>query len=149
MFYRLWNHRKPEGDPEPPPVGSRDRQFRGIFAGVPLIIGLVTITTIALLVFLNARFIARLNECRNAYVTYPRMEIVSEQEPYFLQPNGILLTELYSPDDPAVVRDWFGRAYGALMRQAVISGDFRDMPQQTWSVEAAEGGGSTIMLTCP
>jgi hypothetical protein len=149
MIYRLWNRRKREPEPDLPLVGSRDRQFRGLFAGVPLIIVLVVVTIFALLVFLNSRFMARVAECRTGYNSYPNMQVIDEQEPYFLQPFGRLMTELYSPDPPEEVEAWLNRARAAIMREAVASGDFSDIPGQWWSIEPAANGGSQIVLYCP
>jgi hypothetical protein len=149
MIYRLWNRRKRDTDPEPPPAGNRDRQFRGLFAGVPLIIGLVVITLGALLLFLHSQFMGRVAQCRESYNANPIMQVVAEQQPYFLQPFGTLTTELFSPDTPEQVQEWFNRARAALMREAMARGDFRSLPEQTWTVEAAEGGGSRVTLTCP
>ena len=133
-------------DPEPPPVGGRDRQFRGLFAGIPFIILLVAGAVFLLLLFLNTRFVASVAECR-AY--YPGAEIVNEQPPYFLQPFGELASELYSPDAPEVVTNWYNRTYGAAMRAAVEEGDFSNVSQINWSVTLAEGGGSDILVLCP
>jgi hypothetical protein len=149
MIYRLWNRRKREADLEPPPVGSRDRQFRGLFAGVPLIILLVTISVFALLMVLHSRFMGRVGECRAVYHSHPEMEVIAEQQPYFLQPYGSLTAELYSPDPPEQVREWISRSYAAIMREAVTSGNFSNIPEQSWTIVEAEGGGSRITLTCP
>lgn len=148
MIYRLWNRRKREPELEPP-VGSRDRQFRGLFAGVPLIVALVGITIFALLLFLNSRFMARVMECRAGYNSYPNIQVIDEQEPYFLQPFGRLRTELHSADPPSEVEAWLNRARAAIMREAVASGDFRDVPEQWWNIEPAANGGSNIVLYCP
>lgn len=149
MIYRLWNRRKREVDLEPPPVGNRDRQFRGLFAGVPLIIGLVVITLGALLLFLHSQFMGRVAQCREAYNANPTIQVVAEQQPYFLQPFGTLTTELYSPELPESARDRLNRARAALQREAVITGDFSNLPEQSWTVVEAEDGGSRITLICP
>jgi hypothetical protein len=149
MIYRLWNRRKREVDLEPPPVGNRDRQFRGLFAGVPLIVGLVVITLGVLLLFMHSQFMGRVAQCRESYNTDPDMQIVSEQPPYFLQPFGSLTTELHSTESAEQVQDRLNRARAALQREAVVSGDFRNLPEQSWIVFEAEDGGSRITLTCP
>jgi hypothetical protein len=91
----------------------------------------------------------RVAQCRESYNANPIMQVVAEQQPYFLQPFGTLTTELFSPDTPEQVQEWFNRARAALMREAMARGDFRSLPEQTWTVEAAEGGGSRVTLTCP
>jgi hypothetical protein len=149
MFYRLWNRRKREAELEPPPVGNRDRQFRGLFAGVPMIVGLVTLSILALLTFFHIRFMAQVGECRNNSMTNANMEVIAEQAPYFLQPEGSLSTELYSPDPPQQVEASLNRARAAIMREAVVSGDFRNLPTMLWEVAAADEGGSHIILYCP
>jgi hypothetical protein len=152
MFYRLLPHRKREQevvDPAVPSTGSRDRQFRGLFSGVLLIFALVSVTLLGLLLFLHSGFIARVAECREGYNSYPDMQIIEEQAPYFLQPFGAVMTELYSPDPPEQVQEWLNRARAALQREAVVSGDFRNLPSQMLVVEAAENGGSRVMLSCP
>jgi hypothetical protein len=77
------------------------------------------------------------------------MQIIEEQSPYFLQPFGSLRTELYSPDPSEQVREWLNRARAALEREAVVSGDFRNLPSQTVIVEATDDGGSRVVMTCP
>lgn len=149
MIYRLWNRRKREVDPEPPPIGNRDRQFRGLFAGVPLIIGLVFVSVLAMLIFLHSQFVGRVGACREVYHTHPEMQVMSEEQPYFLQPNGSLTTEIYAPNPPEQVREWVARSYAAIMRQAVTSGNFGNLPEQSWTVVEAEDGGSRVTLICP
>lgn len=149
MIYRLWNRRKRDDDLEPQLVGSRDRQFRGLFAGVPLIIVLVVATILALLLFLHSRFMVRVDECRAVYHQHPDMQVISEEQPYFLQPYGSLTTELYSPNPPSQVREWVSRSYAAIMREAMRSGNFSNVPQQTFTVTEAEDGGSRVTLNCP
>ena len=142
MFF---SRRKPP-NPDPPPVGSHDRQFRGLFAGVPLIIGLVTVSIIVLLIVLNARFIANVSDCRHYY---PNATIVAEQQPYFLQPFGQLSTDLTSPDSPDMVTSWYNQQYGEIMRSAVEEGDFSQVAPVTWSVYPGDDGGSRIFMLCP
>lgn len=137
----------PEGY-EPSPVGSHDRTNRSVFAGVPVIILLVTVAVLALLLFLNTRFMASVNECRA--IQYPGATVISEQQPYFLQPFGQLSQMLHSPDEPGVVQSWYANYFVSAQREAVVSGDFtQDTPSPNWSVGTAEGGGSEILLVCP
>jgi hypothetical protein len=142
MFF---SRRKPP-NPDPPPVGSHDRRFRGLFAGVPLIIGLVTVSVIVLLIFLNARWMGEVRACRHYY---PNATVVAEQQPYFLQPFGQLTTDLTSPDTPDVVEGWYNREYGAAMRAAQESGDLTQITPVTWSVYPGDDGGSRIFMLCP
>ncbi len=148
MFYRFWKPRKRDSDPEPPPVGNRDRQWRGLFAGVPLIFGLVIITVLALLLFLHSRFMGHVGDCRAGYSTYPNVQVIDEQQPYFLQPFGTLRADLYSSDSPDAVEAWLNRARAEMMREAMESGDFSSVPSQSWRVTAANGG-SEIVVYCP
>jgi hypothetical protein len=142
MFF---SHRKVK-DPDPPPVGSHDRRFRGLFAGVPLVIGLVIVSILVLLVVLNARFMQNVAECR---VYYPNATLVAEQQPYFLQPFGQLTSDLTSPDRPDTVTSWYNQHYGEIMRSAVEEGDFSQVTPITWSVSPGEDGGSRIFMLCP
>lgn len=132
--------------PEPPPVGSHDRRFRGLFAGVPQIAVLVLIAVTLLLIFLNSRFTAAVAACR---IYYPGATVVAEDQPYFLQPFGSLYSELMTPDDPETVTEWYNANYGATMRAAVEEGDFSSITHLTWEVTPADGGGSRIVLVCP
>lgn len=143
MFFA---RKKPPADVEPPPVGSHDRRFRGLFAGVPLIILLVAVSIIVLLIFLNARFLSAVNACRHYY---PNATIVAEQQPYFLQPFGHLTTDLTSNDGPDRVTSWYNQQYGAVMRSAVEQGDFSQVTPVTWSVSPGNDGGSQIFMLCP
>jgi hypothetical protein len=137
--------KKPK-DPEPPPVGGRDRTFRGLFAGIPVILALVAGSTLLMLLFLNNRFVASVAECRTYY---PDAEIVSEEQPYFLQPFGSLATELYSPDAPQTVTDWYNQTYAAGMRSAMAEGDFSNVAPINWEITPAGDGGSRIIVLCP
>ncbi|HYO89707.1 MAG TPA: hypothetical protein VER79_13745 [Candidatus Limnocylindrales bacterium] len=136
---------KPPKDPEPPPVGSHDRRFRGLFAGIPVILVLVAGSVFLMLLFLNSRFVASVNDCRDYY---PGAQVISEEQPYFLQPFGELASNLYSPDAPEVVTEWFNRSYGSAMRSAIEAGDFTDVAPINWSVTPAEDGGSHILVLC-
>ena len=143
MFF---SRQKPPADVEPPPVGSHDRRFRGLFAGVPLIIGLVVLSVFVLLIVLNARFMQNVTECRQYY---PGATVVAEQQPYFLQPFGQLTSDLTSPDRPDLVTSWYNQQYGEIMRSAVEEGDFSQVTPITWSVYPGENGGSRIFMLCP
>ena len=113
MLNLLLPHRKPkEVDAESDllPVGNQDRQFRGLFAGTPLIIALVIVSVFALLIFLHSQFMVRVGQCREIYHTNPDMQVIAEQQSYFLQPFGSLRTELYSPNPPEQVREWIAPA---------------------------------------
>jgi hypothetical protein len=152
MIYRLLPPRKPKEEveePATPSVGSWDHQFRGLFSGVLGIVGLVIVTLLVLLLFLHSRFMGQVAECRQAYLGDPNMRIIKEEPPYFLQPFGSLTTELHSTESAEQVQDRLNRARAALQREAVVSGDFSNLPEQTWTVLEAEDGGSRIMLTCP
>ena len=152
MLHHLLPQRKRkdrDAESDLPPVGNRDRRFRGLFAGTPLITALVIVSVFALLIFLHSQFMARVGQCREVYHTNPDMQVIDEQQSYFLQPFGSLRTELYSPDAPGQVREWLSRSYVAEMREAVTSGNFTNMPEQSWTVIAVEDGGSRITLTCP
>lgn len=154
MIYRLLPPRKPKEEeevfePATQSVGSWDHQFRGLFSGVLGIVGLVIVTLFLLLLFLHSRFMGQVAECRKAYLDDPNMQIIEEQQPYFLQPFGSLTTKLHSTESVAQVENRLNRARAALQREAVITGDFRNLPNQTWTVVEAEDGGSEITLTCP
>ena len=149
MFYRLWNRRRREPELEPPPVGNRDRQFRGLFAGVPLIIGLVIISVLGLLLVFHTRFMAQVNECRITSMASADLQLIAEEAPYFLQPMGSLTMKFSSDDSPEAVDNALRRIVALAQREGVLTGDFRNVPTMTWEVEAAEGGGSHIILHCP
>ncbi|MFN8377868.1 MAG: hypothetical protein U0452_04280 [Anaerolineae bacterium] len=142
MFF---SRRKPK-DQDPPPVGGRDRQFRGIFAGVPLIIGLVTVALFVLLVILNARFVQNVATCR---LYYPDSTVLTEDQPYFLQPFGQLTSLLHSPDAPDVVTTWYNQHYAATVRAAMAEDTLTAITPITWQVTPADDGGSEIFLVCP
>lgn len=143
MFF---SRRKPPSEVEPPPPGSRDRQFRGLFAGVPFIILLVVIALFSLLVVLNARFRQNVAACR---VYYPNATVVDEQQPYFLQPFGQLTSDLTSPDAPDVVSTWYNQRYAAAVRSAMAEGDVSGVAPITWEVSPGEDGGSRVFMLCP
>ena len=71
MFF---SRRKPK-DPTPPPVGSHDRKFRSIFAGIPMIVGLVLVGMFVLLIILHGRFTQNVAACR---LYYPNANVVAE-----------------------------------------------------------------------
>lgn len=135
-------------DYEPSRVGSHDRTNRSLFAGVPIILVLVIGSVLVVLLILNNRFMASINECRA--IQYPGATMVSEEQPYFLQPFGQLAQELHSADAPDVVSQWYTSYFATSMRAAIEEGDFTDVgPSPNWSVTAAENGGSRILLVCP
>ncbi len=137
----------PEGY-EPSPVGSRDRTSRSLFAGVPIIIVLVIGAVLVVLLILNTRFMASVNECRA--IQYPGATVIDEQQPYFLQPFGQLSQTLHTPDAPDVVTAWYTNYFVSAQREAIVSGDFtQNTPSPNWMVGTAEGGGSEILLVCP
>jgi hypothetical protein len=103
------------------------------------------VTVVALSVFLN-------NRCQSqfwdALAVYPGAE-QTERESVFL---GVQRVVYHSPDSPAEIERWYATQNAARMRDAVLSGDFRDTAQQNWWIEAdAQRGGSTIMMqtACP
>jgi len=142
MFFA---RRKPP-NPDPPPVGSHDRKFRGIFAGVPLVIGLVIVAVFLLLIFLHGRFMENVAACR---LYYPNANVVAEDQPYFLQPFGQLTSLLQSPDAPDVVTTWYNQHYAAAMRSAMAEDNLAAVTPITWEITPADGGGSQIFLLCP
>lgn len=121
------------------------RRNRSILSGVGVITLAVVVTVVALSVFLN-------NRCQSqfwdALAVYPGAE-QTERESVFL---GVQRAVYHSPDSPAEIERWYAAQNAARMRDAVLSGDFRDTAQQNWWIEAdAQRGGSTIMMqtTCP
>lgn len=131
-------------------AGGRDRRFRGLLAGVPAIILLVSVAVLLLLVVLHNRFIQRVDECRQIYRSDPTITILQEEAPYFLQPFGALTSHLSSTDEPSVVLSRFRSMYAASMRDHVESGDLRGRPLGDLTIDAAPagGGGSEIWIVC-
>jgi hypothetical protein len=129
--------------------GRLERQSRPIWAGVPVIVGLVLVTGIALVIFLSGQFAARVESCRQIARGIPGLTLVSEQPMGFLQVNGVLESVYTSPDGPETVQQAFNTASAAIMRQAVESGDFRNTVGTTTSVTANDAGGSTVTVVCP
>lgn len=124
-------------------VGSHNRQFRGIFSGLPLIIVAVIVTAVALTLFLNNRCASLFG---SAILPYPNVEL-AEEEANFLGLHRVIHT---TPDSPAQVEEWYRQQWIASMRQAVTSGDFRSTQAQNWII-AAEGDQTliTFATTCP
>lgn len=127
-----------------PPVGSHDRQFRGLLAGLPIIIVLVIISTSAVAITMNQR-------CQDRFITqarvYPGAGLVESRHDFLGQQRLVYATG----DAPEQVEQWYSQAYAALMREAVVSGDFSNLPSEEWLVEADESGGSRVLLMtfCP
>ena len=144
MFFA---RRKAPKNPEPPPVSGRDPKPRGLFAGVPVVLVLVTGLILLTLLVLNNRFMTAVNACRAAQ--YPGATVINEDQPYFLQPFGSLATELHSPDAPDVVTSWYNQTYAAQMRAAIESGELQETGFINWQVTPADDGGSRIFLLCP
>ena len=133
-------------NPDPPPVGSHDRQFRSIFAGVPMIIGLVIVALFVLLIILHSRFTQNVATCR---VYYPNATVLAEDQPYFLQPFGQLTSLLHSPDAPTEVTTWYNQHYAAAIRTAMAEDAMTTVTPITWEISPADDGGSQIFLVCP
>jgi|GEM_PF-4434187 hypothetical protein len=132
-----------------PPPGTRQRHPRSIFAGVPLITVLVLIAVLGTAVFLNNRFVAALEDCRALMRLYPNMQIVSEQEPGFLQVSG-LLRGVYQTDEPAsAVENELNRQYARALRENLASEGASDRLSRSWSIESLEDGGSLVTQWCP
>lgn len=88
---------------------------------------------------------------------YPNAQITYRQHNLFTELGmGVTVIMLDSPDEPDVVRSWYGRAQGAYNRAALESGDVvqqagQRLSRADWSVTRAEDGtGSQIILfgTC-
>ena len=142
MFF---SRRKPK-DPTPPPAGSHDRKFRSIFAGIPMIFGLVLLGVFVLLIILHGRFTGNVATCR---LYYPNANVLHEDQPYFLQPFGQLTSLLHSPDAPDVVTTWYNQHYAAAVRAAMAENNLISVTPITWEVTPADDGGSQIFLICP
>jgi hypothetical protein len=132
-------------------AGGHDRRFRGLFAGVPVIVLLVSVAVLLLLLVLHDRFMQRVDECRQIYRSDPTVAILEEEAPYFLQPFGGLTSYLSSVDEPSVVLSRFRGLHAAAMRDHVERGDFRGRPlgDLTIDVAPAARGGSEIWIVCP
>ncbi|MBW4438267.1 MAG: hypothetical protein KME04_14090 [Pleurocapsa minor GSE-CHR-MK-17-07R] len=129
--------------------GRPPRPSRSVLAGLPLIIGAVVVTGLGLVIFLSGQFGTRLAECRAIAASVPGLTLVSEESMGFLQLNGVLESVYTSADAPAAVEAAFIGANGAVMRQAVESGDFTNTARAAPIITANEGGGSTVRLSCP
>lgn len=129
---------------EPELVGSRDRQFRGLLAGLPIIILLVILSTGAFATYLNQR-------CQDRFLSqvrvYPGAALVESQHEFL----GLQRLVYATGAAPEQVEQWYSQAYAAMMRAAVISGDFSSLPSEDWLVEADGNGGSRVLLMtfCP
>lgn len=121
------------------PVGSRDRQFRGIFSGVPLIIAAVLLSTGGLALALNESCKANF---RASLLIYPNAALVREESEFLGAQRA-----LYRTHDPlSRVRSWYQRQRAGAMRRAVVSGDFSHVPPERWVI-TADGGGTLIAFS--
>jgi len=129
---------------EPELVGSRDRQFRGLLAGLPIIILLVIVSTSAAAIYMNQR-------CQDHFLSqarvYPGAALVESQHEFL----GLQRLVYATGAAPEQVEQWYSQEYAAMMREAVISGDFSNLPSEDWLVETDGNGGSRVLLMtfCP
>jgi hypothetical protein len=122
------------------------RQSRSIFAGVGVITLLSILVVVGFSLFLQQR-------CTSAFwdemLVYPGAERIEEESAFL----GVQRVVYHSPDAPANVERWYITQNAAQMRDAVVSGDFGEVPaRQSWVVEPdAERGGSLMWAktTCP
>lgn len=140
-----------------PTLGHRDRQFRGIFAGVIPI-------TICVIFFIGGTYFVldrwysgRLEACQSALYVYPGSVILSRLDTPVTQPFGIIKTEMEmaTVDDTPTVQQWYSTTWGRYVRQQVQDRDRTEplsIPPRGWEIEPnPDGNGSLIHLTgyCP
>ncbi len=133
-----------------PPVGSHDRQFRGVFAGLWLIIACVIASFSVLSFVMNSRCQAAF---RSTIYHYPGAQVITDQAEYLGTQRVIMTTT----DDTAQVEQWFIGQVSQVMRRAVVTGDFTNIPARNWLIEPLENSGAdgvagsriTFSTTCP
>ncbi|MEP7292716.1 MAG: hypothetical protein ABI835_13120 [Chloroflexota bacterium] len=120
------------------------KEKRGIFSGLVIVTLAVILSVSGLAVVLN-------NNCQRAFwdglAVYPSAEKTSEESVFL----GIQRAVYHSPDSVEAVEAWYTTADAARMRNAVLSGNFRNTEQQNWIIDPDAQGGSIITLktTCP
>ena len=107
------------------------RDKRSILSGLGIVVLLVILSTGGAAALLNNRC---QTDFRDSLVVYPGAEMVLEEYP-FLSTQRVVY---HTADAPDAVEAWYGAYSAELKRNAVVSGDFSDMPVENWLIEPAQ-----------
>ncbi len=128
-------------------TGGRDPQSRGIFAGVALVFMLVVVVGFGLMLFLHFRWTNRIDLCRSTFRDVPGLTIIEEDAMPLWQVDGPVIIEFETAAAVSVVEQSMNQHYAMLMREGIESGDLRNRPTRSWTIEATENG-TRVSITC-